>query len=218
MTTEQKIEAVKNAIHKGINRQSKLDEKAMLVPGLMSLNIRHILNNLGAISFVVCDHGSHVGGSFCSMVYKNDNIRHAISIDSWLSDEIEGNDYQAQFTANASACIPAGCGSYVFKKDSFQLPLEWLPAPIDLYYFDGSHDEESQRKALTYYLPGLADVFVFCVDDYMLPEVKKGTQDGIKESKCEVLYENEFITDHEYDNESFWRGWYCCVLKKPNSI
>lgn len=214
MTTEQKIQQVQEAISKGIQRQSKLDDEALMIPGLMSLNIRHILNNLASISSVVTDHGSHVGGSFCSMVYKNDNIKHAISIDSWLSDDTEGNNYKEQFMSNANACLPAGCAFHVFKKDSFELPLEWIPEPIDLYYFDGSHDEISQRKALTYYLPALADTFIFCVDDYMLSEVKKGTQDGIKESGCEVLYENEFITDHEYDNESFWRGWYVALLKK----
>lgn len=218
MTTEQKIEAVREAIAKGVQRQSKLDTTALSVPGLMSLNIRHILNNLGAISTIVGDHGSHVGGSFCSMVYKNSNIREAISIDSWRSDETEGNNHYQEFLNNSNICISPETRLNVIKSDSFSVDLSCIPNKMDLYYFDATHTEDAQRMGLTYYLPVLADTFIFCVDDYMLPEVKKGTQDGIKESGCEILYENEFITDHEYDNESFWRGWYCCVLKKPNSI
>lgn len=218
MTTEQKIIAVREAVNRGIQRQSKLDALALSVPGLMSLNIRHILNNLGTISTKYCEIGIHVGGSFCSTLYKNENLKEAIAIDCWLSDQTEGHDYQKQFESNLLMCggqsfLPI---TQIIKEDSFSVNLDTLPRDIDLYYFDGSHDEDSQRKALTYYLPVLADTFIFCVDDYMLPEVKKGTQDGIKESGCEILYENEFITDHEYDNESFWRGWYLALLKKKS--
>jgi hypothetical protein len=215
MTTEQKIEAIKDAVRRGIQRQSKLDAKALMVPGLMSLNIRHILNNLGAISTKYCEVGIHVGGSFCSTIYKNENLKEAVAIDCWLSDTTEGRDYQKQFEGNLLSCVTPGFPNVkIIKEDSFNVTLDWLPIGIDMYYFDGSHDEDSQRKALTYYLPVLADTFIFCVDDYMLPEVKKGTQDGIAESGCEILYENELITDHEYDNESFWRGWYIALLKK----
>jgi hypothetical protein len=215
MTTQEKIQAVQEAVSKGIQRQSKLDEEALMVPGLMSLNIRHILNNLGSISNIVCDHGSHVGGSFCSMVHRNDNIKQAISIDSWLSDKTEGHEHYEHFLANAKWHTPENTALQVVRSDSFSVDLNLFPPEgIDFYYYDAAHDETSQRKGLTYYLPVLADTFIFCVDDYMLPEVKKGTQDGIKESGCEVLYENELITDHEYDNESFWRGWYIALLKK----
>jgi hypothetical protein len=215
MTTEQKIEAINEAIEKALKRESKLDGVAMSIPGLMSLNIRHLLNNLGAISTNYCEVGIHVGGSFCSTIYKNNNLNEVVAIDNWLSDETEDHDFRKQFDDNLLKCISPGFPNLrVIKEDSFKVQLDWLPKNIDLYYFDGSHDEDSQRKALTHYLPVLADTFIFCVDDYMLPEVKKGTQDGIKESGCEILFEQEFITDHEYDNESFWRGWYVCLLKK----
>lgn len=214
MTTSQKVEAIKTAIAKSLNRQSNLTEEAMLVPGLMSLNIRHLLNNFGAISTVVCDHGSHVGGSFCSMVYGNNNIKTAIAIDSWASDETEGMNYEKAFRENAGKCVPKNTELMVVKSDSFSVDLNTLPKGIDLYYFDATHSFEAQRDGLLYYLPVLADVFIFCVDDYMLPEVEAGTQEAIKQSGCEVLYERKFETDHEYDNESFWRSWYCCILKK----
>lgn len=210
-----KIQQVADAIERAINRQSKLDDTAMGVPGLMSINIRHLLNNLGAISTVYAEVGIHVGGSFCSAIYKNDNLKEVVGIDSWLSDDTEGKDFRKQFDTNLLKCVTQGMPDIrIIKEDSFNVLMDWLPRGIDLYYFDGSHDEESQRKALTHYLPALADTFIFCVDDYMLPEVKRGTQEGINESGCEVLFEREFVTDHEYDNESFWRGWYLALLKK----
>ena len=219
MTTEEKIIAIQDCIQRSIKRQSKLDDTALGIPGLMSLNIRHLLNNLGSISTIYGEVGIHVGGSFCSTIYKNSNLKEAVGIDSWLSDDTEGKDYRKQFDSNLLKCVTDGMPNIkIIKEDSFNVLMDWLPLGIDLYYFDGSHDEDSQRRALTYYLPALADTFIFCVDDYMLPEVKKGTQDGIKESGCKVLFEQEFITDHEYDNESFWRGWYVCILQKTTTI
>lgn len=208
-----RIAQVKLAIGLALKRESKLTPLALSVPMLGSLNIRHLLNNLASISTVYGEVGSHVGGSYCSAVHKNGNLKKCIAIDCWASDETEGHAYESEFRANAAIFTPMESELVIIKSDSFKVDVSNLPA-IDFYYFDGSHDYESQKNALLYYLPALADEFLFAVDDYMLEEVRKGTQDGIKESGCEVLYENEFITDHEYDNESFWRGWYVALLKK----
>jgi len=209
-----KIEQLKQAIENGINRKSKLTHYALMVPALSALNIRHLLNDFGSISTICCDHGSHVGGSFCSMVFGNENLKTAIAIDSWASDHMGGQVHEVDFRKNAVAFTPINVRIEIVKSDSFDVDLAKLPKGIDLYYFDGSHDYDSQRRALTYYLPNMADEFIFCVDDYMLDEVRNGTQQGIKDSGCEVLFEQEFVTDHEYDNESYWRGWYVALLKK----
>src|SRR4051812_17605506 len=87
MTTEQKIEAIKNAISKADQMQSNMPLSALEVPFLGSLKIRALLNNLGAIATHVADVGSHKGGSMCSMLAGNKNIISATAIDSWASDE-----------------------------------------------------------------------------------------------------------------------------------
>lgn len=209
-----KIEQIESAIEKALKRESKLTPLALSVPMLGSLNIRHLLNNLASLCAVYCDHGSHVGGSYCSAVFKNTNLTHAISIDSWASDEIDGHHYEQDFRDNALMMTPPETNLQVIKSDSFSVDLSQIKEKIDFYYFDGSHDYTSQRRALTYYLPVLADTFIYAVDDYMLKEVKEGAQDGITESGCEILFEREFETDSEYSNESFWRSWYVCLLKK----
>lgn len=207
-----KIEQIEEAIRNSYKRESKLTPLALSTPMLGSLNIRHLLNNLGAISTNFCEVGSHVGGSFVSAVFKNTNLKKAIAIDSWKSDETEGQTYQKQFDENISIIL-GHTTIRVIKSDSFNVSVSELPK-MDFFYYDGSHDYESQKMALTYYIPAMADEFIFAVDDFMLPEVKQGTLDGIKLSGCEILYEQEFVTDHEYDNESFWRGWYLALLKK----
>lgn len=207
-----KIEQIEDAISKAYKRESKLTPLALSVPMLGSLNIRHLLNNLASISTIYCEVGSHVGGSFASAVFKNTNLKRAIAIDSWKSDETEGQTYQKQFDENISIILGHST-IQIIKSDSFDVSVSELPQ-IDFFYYDGSHDYESQKMALLYYLPAMADTFLFAVDDYMLEEVRSGTQDGIILSGCEVLFEQIFFTDHEYDNESFWRGWYVALLKK----
>jgi hypothetical protein len=211
-----KVELIKEAIERGLRRESNLTPLALSVPMLGSLNIRHLLNNLGSLSTVYCDHGSHVGGSYCSAVFKNTNLTNAISIDSWASDATEGHHYEQDFRDNALIMTPPETELQIIKSDSFSVDLSEIHQKIDFYYFDGSHDYLSQRKALTYYLPVLADIFLYAVDDYMLKEVREGAQDGIVESGCEILFEREFETDSEYSNESFWRSWYVCLLKKKS--
>lgn len=208
-------ELIIDAIEKAFKRESNLKSEAFDVPMLGSLQIRHLLNNLGSISTKFMEVGSHRGGSFASAVYENHNLKTTVAIDSWLSDETEGHSYMEDFKSNVSRFVPHQ-DFIIIKQDSFEVDLAACPKGIDFYYFDGSHDYESQRKALTYYLPVLADEFIFCVDDFMLSEVEQGTFDGIKESGCKILFEREFVTEKEYDNESWWRGWYVALLKKKS--
>jgi len=60
----------------------------------------------------------------------------------------------------------------------------------------------------------MEDEFIYVVDDYALEEVRTGTQDGIEEAGYQKLYERELVTSSEYDNESWWRGFYVALLKK----
>jgi methyltransferase family protein len=184
------------------------------VPFLGSLNIRHLLNNLGALSERYLDCGSHKGGSFCSAVYDNYNLKWGVAIDWFLSDETEGETAEYQFLTNALKFMPRTMELRLLRKEHFKVDLNVLPKPFDFYLFDGSHDYESQKMALTYYLPALADEFILCVDDYSWPEVSSGTQDGIKEAGLEILFERELITNGSHDNESFWNGFYVALLKK----
>jgi hypothetical protein len=209
-----KIKQIELAIENAIQRKSKLSAEALNVPALTSLNIRHLLNNLCSLSTIYVDSGSHVGGSFCSAVYGNNNLKKAVAIDSWHPNHMNGEQDEIDFRKNASKFTPKETDLIILKSDTFQLDLGLCPQNVDFYYFDAGHSEIEQYKALMYYYPILADRFIFCVDDYMLDEVRKGTEDAIVDSKVKVLFEKEFVTDSEYSNESWWRGWKLFYLEK----
>lgn len=214
MTTKQKIKAIKECIKQADQFKSGLSAEAIEVPFLGSLKIRALLNNLGGLATHFLEIGSHKSGSCCSTIFNNDNIKSITAIDSWASDETNEDKAYPQFIENTKKFKPQSAELNVIVGDCWEVSLDLIQNKIDLYGYDAGHSETDQYRALEYYLPVLADTFIYCCDDYGWPEVKAGTQKAIKDLGLEVLFEQELITDHEYDNDSWWDGYYCALLKK----
>lgn len=210
-----KIEQIEFAIETAIKRESKITPLALAVPALSSLNIRHLMNNLGAISTHYLEHGVHRGGLFCSTIFKNENLVTATAIDSFESDDTQGETAMRDFLDNEAICCPPTLngGFALIKSKSFDVPAEGIGVPIDLYLFDADHSEDSQCRALTHFLTAMADEFIFCVDDWDFPEVEAGTIRGLEETGVEILFSRIF-KGNDHDNENFWNGFAVFLLKK----
>lgn len=223
MTTKQKIQAIKEAIEKAENHQSKMDETAWSVPALASLKVRHLMNNLGAISTRYLECGVHKGGLFCSTIRNNNNLVMINANDSFASDETSEDKAYPQFIGNVEKCKSSGSFFSLTIGDTFEIDQLLISGPIDLYLFDADHSYESQRKAMTHFLPSMADEFIVCVDDWQYGDVKKGTMDGLKESGCEILFQEELLnsepyTEDEHRNEEWWRGYAVFLLRKKKEM
>lgn len=216
-----KIEQIQAAIFYAEQRQSKITPLALAVPMLGSLQIRHLLNNLGAISTNFLDVGSHVGGSYCSAVFKNNNLDNAFAVDSWESDATDGHNHERDFRENAVFFTPANGEKPTFmaiiKSECFEVDLsQFDDIKIDFYSYDAGHSQEQQKQALIYYKPVLADEFIYVCDDWMFEGVKEGTLEGIKEGGYEILFATELLNDNGefYQNEQWWDGYAVFLLKK----
>lgn len=219
-----KIELIIDAIERAKNHQSKMDDVAWSVPALSSLKIRHLMNNLGAISTRYWECGVHKGGLFCSTIRNNPNIIIAGANDSFESDENSEDKALPQFESNVMKCKSPDTTFVLRIGDTFELDPITGPTGIDLYLFDADHSYESQRKAMTHFLPAMADEFIVCVDDYDWRDVEFGTQDGIRRdlekrdqggvgALVEVLFEERFV-GNDHDNDGYWNGFYIALLKK----
>jgi hypothetical protein len=211
-----KFEQIKEAIEKAIKRESKLTKESLEVPSLTSLNIRHLYNNLGSISNIFCEIGSHRGGSYCSFVTGNGNLISATAIDNF-SENFNNEDTKRELLYNMNRFTPLDVAHQLIDKDCFSITEEdfAITDKIDLYLYDGNHSEESQYQGLIYFLPFLADEFIFLVDDYSWEDVRNGTQRAIKDSGVEVLYEQAFYTPEGGEfNEHWHNGTYLALLKK----
>lgn len=199
---------IKEAIRNGVNRQSKLTDEQFKVGGFTSPNIRHIMNNLGAISTNYFEVGSHIGCSLVMTVYGND-LKTATACDNFSEFQNDGRTKQ-QFLENCEANIP---GKYtLIEKNCFKITKDEIPADIDLYLYDGGHDYDSQKEGVTHFADKLAEEFILVVDDFAWEAPRKGTYDGIKEAGLEILWET-FLYDG-IESGSFWNGLFIGLLKR----
>lgn len=219
MTTQEKIIAIQEAINKADKFQSNLKPEAFEVPFLGSLKIRALLNNLGALATHISDIGCHKGGSICSMLYGNSNIKSATAIDSWESDATNEDKAYPVFMQYVSRFKPANTELNVIVSDCWQVDLSMIPNKIDLYSYDAGHSKTDQRDALIYYKDMLADEFIYVCDDWEYGDVKAGTLEGIEKGGYEVLFSQELINppgtyENDHLNDHWWRGYAVYLLKK----
>lgn len=227
-----KLEQLKQIIDtalQGAGKSKLTNEVIDSVGGFISPNNRHLLNNLGAISTHYLECGSHVGSSLISTVYGNDNLRSAIGIDNFsLFDG--GNNARHDFYEHCDKFIP---NRYkLLEKDYFTVTendiaigitssdkestMQYNVNPLDLYFFDGSHDYESQRMGIIYFSQFFADECIVVVDDFMWDEPQQGTWDGIREAGLKIKFAVTLDSGVRSDcgERGFWNGLFVALIEK----
>ena len=193
---------------------SKLSSEALLVPGFTSNKVRHFLNNLcSSPDIIYLEIGTHKGATLISACYGNKHNRF-IGIDNFceFDDLKEAQGYLMQnlskFSNQASPEFIAGdCWDYE--------TISKVPDNINIYFYDGAHDIESQKKAITVYYPKLADTFVLIVDDWNWDNSRTGTYEGISEMELNIVYSKDIFTPGRQSmHEHFWNGLGIFVLEK----
>lgn len=215
-----KTHPIKEAIEKALKRESKLTTEALEVPSMTSLNIRHLLNNLGAISENYLECGSHLGGHFCSVIFGNNNLKSAVAIDNYSEFDRSGTARKG-FLDNVEMFAPKEKLFYwkLITEDCFTVKeistRGSLNQKFDLYNYDAQHTESAQQMAVSHFLPNLTKEFIMVVDDWSFDGVESGTRNGIILSGLEVLFEQIFITpENEQPNEHWHNGYAIFYLKQ----
>lgn len=211
MDSNSKVLLIRQAIEKAKKHESKLSEAALQVPSFTSIKIRHLLNNLGAISERFLEVGTHMGGTFCSTVYGN-KLKEAVAIDNYSEFNKEGQTKQAALD-NMNQFLPETTNGYLLEADCFL--VKDLKSRFDLYIYDGLHSESAQQRGVTHFLYCLNDEFILVVDDWQFPGVETGTRNGIKIAELEVLFEQALLTNEgEAHNQAWHNGIWVALLKQ----
>lgn len=200
-----KIEQIKEAIEKAERMESNLSQDAMEVAGFTSLKIRHLLNNLGAISKNYLEIGTHKGSHFISVLFGN-KINRAVAIDNY-SEFYRDGETKEYFMDKANSLIPIDTKWSLIEQDCFtvkELPEKYF----DLYNFDAEHSESAQQRAVTYFPPYLTDEFIMVIDDWQFNGVETGTRMGIKLANLEILFEKIFVTNEGGEHNMAWHNGY----------
>lgn len=206
MSNSDSVLSVMAAIAKGNQKTSILSQRQLEVDGMTGIKVRHLLNNLAAISNNCFEVGCFKGAMTVAANYGN-HVNYFIC-DNWSqynNAETNKDDFYGNIESHGIKCT-------VFEQDCFTIDLSKLPK-IDLYIFDGDHNVEAQTKALTYFKPVLAEQFILVVDDYSWPEAMEGTELGIKEAGMKVLFAKELGVGIEGDADGWWNGLLVALIE-----
>ena len=113
----------------------------------------------------------------------------------------------------------------LIEKDCFQITKEEVSQvfdSIDIYLYDGAHDFESQKKAITYYKDLFSKYVVIIIDDFRddtpsNAEVSKGTYAGLEESG--LIVHDKIIVFSMQDAggiDGYWNGFGIFICENQN--
>lgn len=201
------IEKIDKAIQE-IEGGFQIPEISPEINGQSSPKVKTLLNKIVKIS-PDCNYleiGVYRGLTFTSALYQND-FKCAYAIDNWTQFEGERSQFEAaiQFlTEEQRKKIK------IIEEDSWKVNLDiFKPNEIDVYFYDGGHEPESQYKAFSYYNPVFSNEFVAMVDDYSEKPIQDATQKAFTDLGYTVL--KEWVLE-KYSG--WWNGLYVAVIRK----
>lgn len=202
---------VKKSISNAKKMTSKLkDPEIFKIDGMSTPKVRHFLNNICSLpNCRYLEIGVWKGSTWVAALYQNhENILEATAIDNWSQF---GNP-TAEFLHNCDKFLCLNQYKFL-DADSFKVdPLTLFNTPVNIYFYDGCHLQESQRKAFTYYNAILDDVFIAIIDDWNSEVHRIGTYQAFDELKYEILFEESLPSGEN----QFWNGQYVAVIRHMN--
>ena len=193
--------------------------------GFSGICFRHLLNNI--CSFEGANYlevGTFRGSSLVSAAYGNTSLLNEIhAIDNFSEFIVEESDFHPRddLNKNLNLYVPEGKKIQFHEEDCFSFDLSKLPK-IQVYFYDGEHSRESQKKAFTYFEPVFDDIFIAIIDDWEQKQVRLGTLDGLAQIDYEIIGSRAVVPGMRADNANrvnnpdpfWWGGTYIAVLKK----
>lgn len=133
------------------------------------------------------------GASYFAAAYNNSG--NFYGVDNWSkyanhSDHIKTNVNKYQGPDRNFHFYDINCWDIDFLKSN-------IKNKIDVFFYDGSHDDESHSKSLTHFSDLLSDEIIFIVDDYGHDspgyQIKKSTLESIAASDFTCQEKFEFL-------------------------
>lgn len=217
MTIPELIAHVDESIARALNHDSAIDQEILTLAGFSTGIQRRLMSNLchqptDYPSYLEC--GLWKGASFCAAINNNPKLC-AYGIENF-SQAFHANNVKEELLCNV-ARFEGGCRSVKVKEqDCFAVALSSIVPPVTVFSFDSEHTYAAHRKALSYFLPAMADTFCFVVDDYDWYEtVQKGTKDGLKDLEGLITIHKQWhLTDGIPDGYRFHNGIFIAVISK----
>ena len=201
------VDHVKSSLEKTENLESNLTDEVLNMEGMSGKKTRHFYNNLCSLEKArYLEIGSWKGSSSCSALCNNKLS--CLCIDNWS----EFGGPKEEFLANFNKYKGTNDAQFL-ERNCWDIETSCI-GRFNIYMYDGDHDGKSHFQALNHYLPCLDNEFIYLVDDWNWQKVRDGTNQAIKENKCEILYKKEIYTRSNNPNNDWHNGICIFVLKK----
>lgn len=198
---EQLIFAVNKAIE--LSNRNILPEEIVNYQGYSVLPFRNFLNALLTESVVenYLEVGVWYGSTAISALYNNHHRVNHWFIDNWSEFGGPKDRFVTEFTRLV------GKSPNIINDDCFSInPVEMNIKDVDVYFYDGGHEEVDQYRAVTHFYECMKDSFILIVDDWNWKDrVEHGTLRGIEAKNIRI--ERQWT-------ESWWNGVGIFVLSK----
>lgn len=201
-------EFLEHCMFQSLNGESKLTQDILDIYGMSSSKGRHLLNNICSMDGVnFLEIGSYEGSTAIAALYKN-NINYTI-IDNFKLG-IEHKEILINNFINHLGYEPNLIDADCFSINPKILGLE----NINVYFYDGEHEEIDQYQAITHYYDSFSEEFIIIIDDTNYPPVLEGTFKAIRDKNLKIKWHRTLFATHNGDGSNFWNGMYIAVLSK----
>jgi hypothetical protein len=190
---------------KANNHESKINKEILKMEnGGSSSKVRHFLNNLCSYSGTkYFEVGTSFGSTMMSAMsnnYKN-SIKSSLSMDVWFEKTQEKIAKRSFFenSKNFLGITPdenwqLNCESNFchIDGDCWNHDISKINEKYNVYFYDGAHQKDDQRKAITSFNDILENKFIMIIDDWNDRNVQEGTSLGFKESNL-IVHFNQYL-------------------------
>lgn len=185
-----------------------LPDEIVNIEGFSSPKVRRLLNSLCAQPGAnYLEIGVHIGSTFIPALYGNK--ARATCIDSWKMFD----GAREQFRKNVDKFLPLR-SIEIIDGDCWKVAKSKLHGGYNVYFYDGDHTREAQRKALIHFASTLAHQFVLLVDDCNWEEPREETKKVINDLGWKVLYSVLLPGAYNGDAVGWWNGLYVGLIEK----
>lgn len=198
---------IKSAIVNSLVCHSNLTDEILHIEGMSSKRVRHLLNNLCKQAANYLEIGCWKGSTLISAVYNNIDLN-IYAIDNFS----EFGAPREALKDNINLYIPNA--KLQFFDDDFRNVTEIPESSIDVYFYDGAHDKDSQYDGIIKMLPYMKDKFILLVDDWNHLPTQQGTYDAITDGNLSILESYVLPADYNGDQSLYWNGLYVARISK----
>lgn len=201
--------AVKSVLDSGIET-TNID-----IEGLTSPRVQTLLKNLCDSNSKYLEVGSFLGATGAAALEAD--VKEAYFVDNWKhdiqparDDMILPNNTKESFISNIKK-YKKNSKVFVFDCDMFSVDVSKIDK-IDVFFYDGPHDEESTARAVNYFSPCFSEETILVFDDANWEGVVSGANRGIESSGKQIIYKKIILNEQETKSQ-WWNGVYVTVVK-----